>query len=620
MKYLHQKCGIKLNFSARPLLVALMIVGLVACGSENNKTIAQVPAQSVAINVLSALVTPTYTLNDAAFEPSEYNNGRFVLRSTTSTRSTTFTDDTAILGSIHASPAAVRVIQDTYDVLFQHEIGNAVPQNIDTEVQVDETISSDRNLSINVLAWEITPSFTQNASAFPPNEYDTGAFYLQPKASGERIFIGNSHVASPLPVQVMQGNYDVIYSLEAGGDLVPNNQGAVVKTDIFIGVDGPLEVDVTSVLFEFDATLNLGGFPSDQYQNALFFLRNSDTGDRVELGASFELPLTLTVAEGTYDIVYQHVQGNALPVNTDAVVARNVVIGATNSSETINIESVAITPSFTLDGSAFPEEEYNDANFYLRSVNNDNDVMFLGASEIMPVAVRVISSDMDTDVSEGELLLGAYDILYRHESGERVPKNTNAVVPGRNNITLNIDQGLVVPVTSVNITGRFTLNGNNFPDDANNSVQFLLRDSNDDSDEFLFGYSDISNKAVKIMPGTYHVVMDHLDGAAVPQNEMHEVDFNNVLTGDQTLRVNIPAVRVAPSFTLDGQAFPASIYQSATFYLYDLHTKTRIFLGRSYRKNAPVMVIKEDHEIIYEHLNGGQVPQNTNNKVGRVDL
>jgi len=615
MKYLHQKYDIKLNLSARSLLVALMAVGSVACGgSENNKTIAQVPVQSVAINVSSALVAPTYTLNDAAFEPSEYNNGRFALRSTTSI------DDTAMLGSIHASPAAVRVIQDTYDVLFQHEIGNAVPQNIDTRVQADEIVNSDRNLSINVRAWEITPSFTQNASAFPPNEYDTGAFYLQPNAGGERIFIGNSHVASPLPVQVMQGNYDVIYSLEAGGDLVPNNQGAVVKTDIFIGVDGPLEVDVTSVLFEFDATLNLSGFPSDQYQNALFFLRNSDTGDRVELGASFELPLTLTVAEGTYDIVYQHVQGNALPVNTDAVVARNVVIGATNSSETINIESVAITPSFTLDGSAFPEEEYNDANFYLRSVNNDNDVMFLGASEIMPVAVRVISSDMDTDVSEGELLLGAYDILYRHESGEKIPQNTNAVVPERSNITLNIDQDLVVPVTSVNITGRFTLNGHNFPDDVSNSVQFLLRDSNNDSDEFLFGYSDINNKAVKLMPGTYHVVMDHLDGAAVPQNEMHEVDFNNVLTGDQTLRVNIPAVRVAPSFTLDGQAFPANIYQSATFYLYDLHTKTRIFLGRSYRKNAPVMVIKEDHEIIYEHLNGGQVPQNTNNKVGRVDL
>jgi len=178
----------------------------------------------------------------------------------------------------------------------------------------------------------------------------------------------------------------------------------------------------------------------------------------------------------------------------------------------------------------------------------------------------------------------------------------------------------MVPVTSVNVTGRFTLNGNSFPGDINNSVQFLLRDSNNDSDEFLFGFSDISNEAVKLIPGTYHVVMDHLYGDAVPQNKMHEVDFNNVFSGDQTLNVNVPAVRVNPRFTLDGQAFPASIYQSATFYLYDFRTETRIFLGRSYKKNTPVMVIKENHEIIYEHMNGDQVPQNTNNNLGIVDL
>ncbi len=616
MKNLHQEYGNTVNVSARWLFIVLMVVGLVACGgTENNKVVSLVPIQSVTINVSSVLVTPTYTLNGGAFEPGENNDGNFVLHSTTSA------GDALILGSSHdASPASVRVIQDTYDVLFRHETGNAVPQNINTRVQADEVIVSDRNLLIDVLAWEIIPSFTQSPSAFPLNEYDRGTFYLQPKAGGgERIFIGSSH-ALPAPVQVMQGTYDVIYSLETGGDIVPSNQNAVVKADVFIDMDGPLNVDVNSVSFTFDATLDLNVFPSSQYQKALFFLRNSNTGDRVELGASFELPVTLTVIEGTYDVVYQHVQGNALPVNADAIVARNIVIDATNLSETINIESVAITPSFTLDGSFFPEDEYNDANFYLRAVSNDNDVMFLGASEITPSIVRVISSDMDTDVGVGEVLLGSYDVVYRHETGEKVPQNVNAVVPGRSDITLNVDQQLIVPVTSVNVTGRFTLNGNEFPDGANNIAQFLLRDSNNDSDEFLFGYSNISNEAVKLMPGTYHVVMDHLDGDALPQNKMHEVDFGNILTEDKILHVEIPAVRVDPNFTLDGQAFPSSIYQSATFYLFDLHTKTRIFLGRSYRKNAPVMVIEEDHEIIYEHLNGGEVPQNTNNNMGRIDL
>ncbi|MCF6257749.1 MAG: hypothetical protein L3J98_02380 [Gammaproteobacteria bacterium] len=615
MKNVYQKDGIKLNLSACLLLVALMVGG-VGCGNtENNKLAAQVPIQSVTINVSSALVTPTYTLNGAAFAQSEYNDGNFVLRNTA------FTSDTLVLGSSHdASPAAVRVIQDTYDVLFQHETGNGVPQNVDTQVQINEVVNSDRDIFIDVRAWEITPSFTQNASAFPLNEYDTGVFYLQPDAGGERIFIGKSHMALPAPVQVMQGTYDVIYSLGTGGEFIPNNQGAVVMAGVSITAVSALAVDVASVRFQFDATLDLAAFPADQNHKALFFLRNISTGDRVELGASFELPVTQSVIEGTYDIVYQHVRGSGLPVNTDAIVASNVVIDSINPSQNVDIRSVAITPGFTLDGSAFPQDEYNDANFYLRAVNNNNDVMFLGASEIASTVVRVISSDMDTDPGVNELLLGAYDVLYRHESGEEVPQNANALVPGKNNIVLNSDQALMVPVTSVNVAGRFTLNGNRFPGDINNSVQFLLRDSSNDSDEFLFGFSDISNEAVKLIPGTYHVVMDHLYGDAVPQNKMHEVDFNNVFGEDQTLNVNVPAVRVNPEFTLDGQAFPTSIYQSATFYLYDTRTETRIFLGRSYKKNTPVMVIKENHDIIYEHMNGDLVPQNTNNNLGVVDL
>jgi len=616
MKNLCQKYEIKPGLPGRLLLIVLMVPGFVACGNAgNSETAPQVPVQSVVINVSSAQVTPAYILNGGVFAPDEYNDGDFVLRSTTSA------GDTLILGSSRdVSPATVTVIQDTYDVLFRHETGNGVPQNVDTRVQADEVVTSDRNLSVNVLAWEITPSFMLNDSAFPPDEYDTGTFYLQPEAGGgERILIGSSYMA-PDPVQVMQGTYDVIYSLETGGDVVPNNQGAVVMAGVSINADDALDVNVASVRFQFDATLNSAAFPSSQYQKALFFLRNASTGDRVELGTSFELPVTLSVIKGTYDIVYQHVQGSELPVNTDAVVASSVTIDDENRSATVDIDSVAITPSFTLDDSNFPQDGYNDANFYLRVANNNNDVMFLGASETAPTAVRVISSDMDTDPGAGELLLGAYDVLYRHESGEDVPQNANAVVPGKSNIMLNSDQALPVPVTSVNITGRFTLNESDFPGDASDSVQFLLRDSSNDSDEFLFGFSDISNKAVKLIPGTYHVVMDHLDGDAVPQNKMHEVDFNNVFSEDQTLSVNVPAVRVDPDFTLDGQAFPVSIYQSATFYLRDFHSETRIFLGRSYKKNTPVMVIREDHKIIYEHLNGGQVPQNMNNTVGVVDL
>jgi len=106
----------------------------------------------------------------------------------------------------------------------------------------------------------------------------------------------------------------------------------------------------------------------------------------------------------------------------------------------------------------------------------------------------------------------------------------------------------------------------------------------------------------------------------VPQNEMHIVDFNEVLNVDGVYGINITAWRIDPSFTLDSLAFAASIYQSATFYLRDTTTNKRIFLGHSYKDNNPVVVVRESYDIIYEHLNGDQTPQNTNSVLRVLDL
>ncbi|MDT8385431.1 MAG: hypothetical protein RRB22_13570 [Gammaproteobacteria bacterium] len=598
----------------RPSLRATVIVllaGLVACGGATSEPqVEAVPLQSALIAVQSALITPSFTLNGGAFPLSEYHDGNLVLRGATPA---TASDVVALASSHDISPAAVRVVQGDYSVYYQHETGTDVPQNRDAPVQTGVGLNSNQDLVIDVTAWQLRPGFTLNGGSFPLSEYDDGVFYLQPAAGGERIEIGNSHTMSPDPLWVMPGSYDVFYALETGGNLVPNNQNAVVMSGVDIAASVPLAVDLPVVGFRLDASLDGQPFPPSQYQQAAFMLRHAD-GDVVELGKSDALPLTVSVIEGSYDIIYRHVQGDQLPLNRDVVVASDVLIGTpgTNGGVAaldIAMTSVVISPSFTLNGSAFAQSEYNNADFYLRGLT-DEDVMLLGASEIAsPAPVRVVP--------------GTYDVLYRHETGAAVPQNANAVV--LSDVLLDMNGGLAIDVPSVSVTGRFTLNGNSFPADAGNSVQFFLQ-GEDADDVFLFGFSDIaSNEAVNLVSingsyDSYDVLMDHLNGDAVPQNQMHAVDFNNLLDADQTLLVDIPAVRVASVFTLDGVAFPASIYQSARFYLRDIHTGSLIFLGRSDRSNNPVMVIKEDHEIIYEHFSGEQVPQNTHRLLGIVDL
>jgi hypothetical protein len=376
-------------FKKSTLLASGLLLTLTACGGDNNNisNSNDIPLQGLVIDVPSALVTPQYTLNGGLFAQSEYNDGNFLLRDVTES------SDQPLLGSSHfANPDSVRIVQGTYDVLYQHETGDSVPQNVDGLVQTTGLINSDQNLPIAVIAWLVTPSFKLNGGAFPVTEYDDARIYLKPATGGERIFLGNSHTANPDALWIMPGTYDVIYELETGGANVPNNQSAVVMSGESITNSGILAVDVTMVDFVFDASLDGNLFPNSQYQRAMFFLRNSN-GDLVELGVSYELPVRIRVIEGTYDIVYSHVQGAQLPANIDAVLESGVVIGSGGvSAKDIPITSVEITPSFTLNGGDFPVSEYNDGNFYLRGASPE-DVLFLGASEDnSPDLVRVILS------------------------------------------------------------------------------------------------------------------------------------------------------------------------------------------------------------------------------------
>jgi len=584
------------------LLASSLLLTLTACGGDNNNisNSNSIPLQGLVIDVASAVVTPQYKLNGGPFPQSEYNDGNFLLRGVTES------SDLPLLGSSHFfSPDPVRIVQGTYDVLYQHETGDSVPQNVGNLVQTPEVISGDRALVTDVTAWSVTPSFTLNAGAFPQTEYDDARFYLQPSTGGERIFLGNSHSEFPDTVIVMEGTYDVIYELETEGATVPRNQSAVVMSGVNITSDQlPLLVPVTTGDIDFDATLDGDPFPGSQYQRAEFFLRNNSSGDLVELGISYELSSNppIPVIQGTYDIVYRHLQGDQLPANVDAVLESDVVIGSGRLIKEISIAFADITPSFSLNGGSFPVSEYNDGNFYLRG-ESPEDVFLLGSSHsVNPAAVQVIS--------------GNYDVLYRHESGTQVPQNTNAQL--QTGVVLDADGDLPVPVIMIGVSGEFTLNGNNFPADENESVQFLLRDAADVSDEFIFGFSDINNGAVKLIPGTYDVLIDHVDGDSVPQNVSRVVQSSVLLDSDQNLPVNTTVKRIGPTFTLDGMDFPASIYQSATFYLRDNINNDQILIARSYNDNDEVIVVNGSYDVIYEHLFGEQTPQNTNSVVGSI--
>lgn len=102
----------------------------------------------------------------------------------------------------------------------------------------------------------------------------------------------------------------------------------------------------------------------------------SSAQDTVELGDSYNLPFTVNVIEGTYDLVYRHETGSAVPANAEAIILSDQEINQATPTAEPDIPTILITPAYTLDGAPFPISEYDDANIYLRG-SNDNDVFFL---------------------------------------------------------------------------------------------------------------------------------------------------------------------------------------------------------------------------------------------------
>ncbi len=350
--------------------------------------------------------------------------------------------------------------------------------------------------------------------------------------------------------------------------------------------------------------LTVVNFPLSQYDHGKFYLRKNADSDLAYLGKSYELPLNnVPVISGSYDIVYKHENGGTVPLNSDAVVGTAVDISTNPTTVNLVINIADLTPSYTLDGNPFPVSEYDDARVYLRRSGTIADIMLLGNThDPSPAAVRVVQ--------------GSYDVMYNHESGIAVPQNLFAQV--ETGFAADDDKALPVTVTSVDVTGDFSLNNGAFPGSQNHTANFMLRDSTNKWDTFLLGQSHLTNEAVKIIPGTYVVLYQHQEGANVPQNSYRIVQGPVLLNASQQLNVNVEARKVSPQFTLNGAAFPASIYQSALFYLRDETNQDRFYLGSSYTANDPVMAVAGTYDVLYEHAIGDSVPINDRAVVDNV--
>ncbi len=577
-----------------PAILCLIILLLTSCSDNDGTEVAGTVL--VPINVSSVLLQGDFSLNGSAFPVSQYENGVISLADSQNNQ--------VVLGNTYVGSYEAYIVAGNYNSQYTFSQGGSlVPVNHDNNIATALPLINDQVLDIDVPAYSVRFSFTLDGAPFPASEYDDAVFYLQRDDGGERILLGNSHAAID-PVWLMPGTYDVIYAVETPGAAVPLNQNAVVATVVIDDMTSGVSIDVATVAFRLDVTLDGASFPVSQYEDGDFLLLNS-AGDRVELGATYELPLNVNVIEGTYDVVYAHETGTAVPLNTEASIAGNQVINAANPAANLDIQSALITPQITLDGNAFPVSEYQDANIFLRGADNHNDQMLMTSTHTAgPPAIKIIR--------------GTYDVIYRHETGDQVPQNTNAVVA--ENVVLNSDQALPVDIASVDINGTFTLNGNNFTSNPFQVAEFHFRGT-EPGDEFLLGYSNDGQGAAKIISGTYDIIYKHTDGNNIPRNPENTITSGLLFNASQSIRINVPAIFISPVFTLNSQPFPEDGNEYAQFYLHGETAVDRIYIGNSYlMQNSSALIVNGTYDVMYEYIKGVSIPVNEQTRVTDIDV
>lgn len=578
----------------------VLLLFVASCGGGGQIQVPQgTPPQQLAIDVASVDLNGEFLLNGVLFPMSAYETGTVFL----------LDGDQGFLtlGKTMFNDYSIRIIPDTYSSVYEHDDGGSVvPVNRGADVATGLNIAGSQTLDIDVPSVVVRGAFTLDGGAFPASQYEYARFLLRPTNDRPAIVLGETHLA-PEDINLVPGTYDVVYQLQDGGATIPINENAVVMSSVVISTDTVLTIDVPSVLSRAVFTLDGSAFPVSQYTYADFCLRNPATGDTAQLGRSYQTGISNTIIEGTYDLVYKHRDGAQIPANKDAVLAVGITIDSSNSAVSVDVRSATIMPSFTQNGSAFGGNQYNRGDLFLRG-STDDDLVLLGTT-------------VDNSPDPVVIVRGTYDVAYSHVQGDAAPANAWATVAS--GVVLEADQALPIDVESVVIEPSFQFNGGNWPVTEYDDGEFELRNVADPDDRFVIGdtWQNFGTDPVRVIEGTYDVLYTHeTGGTEVPTNVGRVVQAAVPLLVGQLLPINVQTKEVAPTFTLNGGAFPASQYESARFWVRDSTNGDVIFLGDSYGGNAPVVLILGMYDVLYEHSDGVTLPRNRFTKVGTLDV
>ncbi|MCH9687734.1 MAG: hypothetical protein K0V04_40265 [Deltaproteobacteria bacterium] len=280
----------------------------------------------------------------------------------------------------------------------------------------------------------------------------------------------------------------------------------------------------------------------------------------------------------------------------------------TNGDVSIDVPSVLVTSTFTLNGEPFTSSIYENGDIVLRDPASGDEVR-LGNTQ-----------DGGTDDAIA-MVPGTYEVHYANRAGgQLVPANDGAridtvEIPDSEQYTLSVD------VPGVEVSGELTFDGQTPPNSIYEHGVVVLRDPAT-GDEVELGDTMDGEYVAMVVPGVYdvHYRVRASEGHA-PSNNDARFATVEITEPEDTLDIDIPNAMVAASILVDGDTPPDSIYENGYIILHDLQTDDEFIVGQTRDASFAVPVIEGQYEVIYRRVVGGsQVPVNTRAVLDQVDV
>lgn len=141
------------------------------------------------------------------------------------------TGDTVFLGESTDGSYERRMIPGFYDTVYRHDSGNQVPQN--SYAIVGESCVSkpegalELSRDIDLRSRVISGTISLDGQIPPASGFESGHIIFRDPLTGAESLVGETNNGT-YSAHLLHGHYEVYYSLDAGGALVPINSHALV--------------------------------------------------------------------------------------------------------------------------------------------------------------------------------------------------------------------------------------------------------------------------------------------------------------------------------------------------------------------------------------------------------